>query len=77
MPETELVCQENTITGKKMPFPAKNLVLLLCEARDAVLGIKHFMCKKEKRLGLHPTPQVIHLFAVIFEQYIVVNIFDR
>lgn len=62
--------------GKKMPFPAINLDVLLCEARGAALGIEHFMCKKEKRLGLHSTPQVIQLFAVVVEQYIV-NIFDR
>ena len=58
-----------------MPFPAKNLDLL-CDAREAALGIEHVMCKKEKRLGLHATPQVIQLFAVVVEQYIV-NVFDR
>lgn len=60
-----------------MPFPAKNLDLLLCDTREAALGMEHFMCKKEKRLGLQPTPQVVQLFAVVVEQYILVNIFDR
>lgn len=49
-----------------------NLDLLLCEAREAALGIEHF---RRYILGLHPTPQVIQIFAV--EQYFVVNIFDR
>jgi len=35
------------------------------------------VCKKEKRPGLYPTAQVIPLFAVVVEQYIVVSIFDR
>lgn len=59
-----------------MPFPGKNLDLLLCEATEAALRIGHFVCKKEKRLGLHPTPEVLQLFAVVVEQCIV-NIFDR
>lgn len=60
-----------------MLFPAKNLELLPCEAREASLQKDHFYVQNAEETWLHPTPRVIHPFALVLEQGVIVKILDR
>lgn len=53
-----------------MSFPAINVDHLICEAREIILGMEHFICKRLKRHGMHHTPHIVHFFTVVVEQNI-------